>query len=255
MENIELKYETPATPTDEALTAVRTLKPSVSTPGLSVSVDLSEYAKQRGLSIIREELKASFTSTVGGTIEPSKPFSFDLPAAVEDKLKAKQATELAAAKEGLKLSDIKELGNVEPKTPPWGPEPQFTAKAATAERPRRFPYINSERTLGVSLADLYPGLADLVKEAADADGEGKNKPHFSGIKFAEDGAPLFKIKYHCRDLNCQNMGNRYVFDGSAYCRCHRCDTKLKLRPVHDGPQDDNGNFMYATELYIEGMNE
>lgn len=124
------------------------------------------------------------------------------------------------------------------------------------ERPRQLPRIGSERTLGVNLGEMFPGLADLITEAADEEGMGKNIPGRSGIKFNEEGEPLLQVKYFCKDLNCQNSGLRYVWDGSAYCKCHNCNTKLKLRPANiEEPRHEKGYFFIADKLYIEGTNQ
>lgn len=96
---------------------------------------------------------------------------------------------------------------------------------------------------GPSIRERYPDVAEMIEEALLVDGN-------HDIRFSStDGEPMFKTQYNCPN---GHSGKRYMFDRSEYCKCHTCDTKLRMEfASKKEPRDFYGNFFVARSVLPE----
>lgn len=128
--------------------------------------------------------------------------------------------------------------------------PKYTTPAFTQEKPNagalsRYDIMKAEGLLtGPSLYGRWPEIHFQVEEAR----KHPNPNHEYGLKFDSVGEPMFKAYYRCP---CGHKGNRYVYDRSTHCKCHNCETRLKIEYAgqEDKPQDDFGNYYMANKTF------
>jgi hypothetical protein len=102
---------------------------------------------------------------------------------------------------------------------------------------------------GPSLAARFPKEYEAaIVEARELMGAGAAM--HTGIKFDEDGVPLFQTRYVCG--SCGNRGKRFTFNKSQYCKCHNCPTRMRIEYASNkNLRDQYGNYYKAIKEHGE----
>jgi hypothetical protein len=111
-------------------------------------------------------------------------------------------------------------------------------KESILSRPRQLPYVNGDRTLTQNLGEK---LQEVIGQPQSQDDQ--------GIR-VYDGISHYQTAYECPA--CQHTGRRFMRESNDYCKCHNCDTKLRLRfaTTQGFPErDEEGNYFRADALF------